>query len=189
MCVRNRATVQGQSADKSTTPRFTKSCGFCLRRASQNSPQSRVATQQNSHYGHETRNIFSLPRTLPIFDNGSIYGFVPLGEACPLARRDGGSNRRVSSGDGVVEMSYTEIVGSRSYRFADLKTLMAKASPRRSGDQLAGVAAASEEEGAAAKMALAQVPLRTFLNEALIPYESDEVTRLVIDDHSPEAFA
>jgi ethanolamine ammonia-lyase large subunit len=86
-------------------------------------------------------------------------------------------------------MSFTEIIGSRSYRFADLKTLMAKASPLRSGDQLAGVAAASEEERVAAKMALAQVPLRTFLNEALIPYESDEVTRLVIDEHSPEAFA
>src|SRR5579864_3995410 len=86
-------------------------------------------------------------------------------------------------------MSYTETIGSRTYRFADLKTLMAKASPLRSGDQLAGVAAASEEERVAAKMALAQVPLRTFLNEALIPYESDEVTRLIVDDHSPEAFA
>jgi ethanolamine ammonia-lyase large subunit len=86
-------------------------------------------------------------------------------------------------------MSYTETVGIRTYRFSDLKTLMAKASPLRSGDQLAGVAAASEEERVAAKMALAQVPLRAFLNEALIPYESDEVTRLVMDDHSPEAFA
>jgi len=86
-------------------------------------------------------------------------------------------------------MSYTETIGSRTYRFADLKTLMAKASPLRSGDQLAGVAAASEEERVAAKMALAEVPLRAFLNEALIPYETDEVTRLVIDDHSPQAFA
>ncbi|MGF6596263.1 ethanolamine ammonia-lyase large subunit [Paraburkholderia sp. GAS448] len=86
-------------------------------------------------------------------------------------------------------MSYTETIGSRTYRFADLKTLMAKASPLRSGDQLAGVAAASEEERVAAKMALAEVPLRTFLNQALIPYESDEVTRLIVDDHSPEAFA
>src|SRR5579864_6578029 len=85
-------------------------------------------------------------------------------------------------------MSYTETIGSRTYRFADLKTLMAKASPLRSGDQLAGVAAASEEERVAAKMALAQVPLRTFLNEALIPYESDEDTRLVIDDNSPQAY-
>ena len=86
-------------------------------------------------------------------------------------------------------MSYTETIGNRTYRFTDLKTLMAKASPLRSGDQLAGVAAASEEERVAAKMALAPVPLRAFLNEALIPYESDEVTRLVMDEHSPEAFA
>ena len=55
-------------------------------------------------------------------------------------------------------MSYTETIGSRTYRFADLKTLLAKASPQRSGDQLAGVAAASEEERVAARMALAQVP-------------------------------
>ncbi|WP_118183316.1 ethanolamine ammonia-lyase subunit EutB [Paraburkholderia phosphatilytica] len=86
-------------------------------------------------------------------------------------------------------MSYTETICSRTYRFADLKTLMAKASPLRSGDQLAGIAAASEEERVAAKMALAQVPLRTFLNEALVPYEHDEITRAIIDEHSPEAFA
>jgi ethanolamine ammonia-lyase large subunit len=86
-------------------------------------------------------------------------------------------------------MRYTEVVGSRTYRFADLKTLMAKASPLRSGDQLAGVAAGSEEERVAAKMALAQVPLATFLNEVLIPYEEDEVTRLTIDEHSRDAFA
>jgi ethanolamine ammonia-lyase large subunit len=86
-------------------------------------------------------------------------------------------------------MSYTETIGARTYRFADLKTLLAKASPLRSGDQLAGVAAASEEERVAAKIALAGVPLRTFLNEALIPYETDEVTRLIVDTHSPDAFA
>ncbi|WP_114814197.1 ethanolamine ammonia-lyase subunit EutB [Paraburkholderia kururiensis] len=86
-------------------------------------------------------------------------------------------------------MSYTETIGARTYRFADLKTLLAKASPLRSGDQLAGVAAASEEERVAAKMALAQVPLRTFLNEAVIPYETDEITRLIMDGHSNEAFA
>ncbi|TDV09294.1 ethanolamine ammonia-lyase subunit EutB [Paraburkholderia caballeronis] len=86
-------------------------------------------------------------------------------------------------------MSYTETIGSRTYRFADLKTLLAKASPLRSGDQLAGIAAASEEERVAAKMALAQTPLRAFLNDALIPYESDEVTRLIVDGHSRDAFA
>jgi ethanolamine ammonia-lyase large subunit len=86
-------------------------------------------------------------------------------------------------------MSYMETIGARTYRFADLKTLLAKASPLRSGDQLAGVAAASEEERVAARMALADVPLRTFLNEALVPYESDEVTRLIVDTHAPDAFA
>jgi ethanolamine ammonia-lyase large subunit len=86
-------------------------------------------------------------------------------------------------------MPYSETIGPRTYCFADLKTLMARASPLRSGDELAGIAAASEEERVAAKMALAQVPLRRFLDEALIPYESDEVTRLVIDSHAPQAFA
>jgi ethanolamine ammonia-lyase large subunit len=86
-------------------------------------------------------------------------------------------------------MSYNETIGHRTYRFDDLKTLLAKASPLRSGDQLAGVTADTEEERVAAKMALAQVPLRTFLNEAVIPYESDEVTRLIIDGHSSQAFA
>ena len=86
-------------------------------------------------------------------------------------------------------MRFSETVGPRTYQFDSLKSLLAKASPLRSGDQLAGIAAASEEERAVAKIALAKVPLTTFLNEALIPYESDEVTRLIIDGHSPEAFA
>ncbi|MGF6723505.1 ethanolamine ammonia-lyase large subunit [Paraburkholderia sp. GAS41] len=85
-------------------------------------------------------------------------------------------------------MNFRETIGARSYRFEGLATLLAKASPRRSGDELAGLAAASEEERVAAKLALAQVPLAAFLNEALIPYESDEVTRLIIDTHSVEAF-
>jgi len=78
---------------------------------------------------------------------------------------------------------------STTYRFADLKTLMAKATPLRSGDVLAGVAAASAEESAAAKMALADVPLKQFLNEALVPYEIDDVTRLIMDRHDAKAFA
>jgi ethanolamine ammonia-lyase large subunit len=86
-------------------------------------------------------------------------------------------------------MSYNETIGLRTYRFDDLKTLLAKASPLRSGDQLAGVTAHTEEERVAAKMALAQVPLRAFLNETVIPYEIDEVTRLIIDEHSAQAFA
>ena len=64
------------------------------------------------------------------------------------------------------------------YRFEDLKTLLAKASPFRTGDALAGISAESYEERVAAQIALADVPLRTFLNEAVIPYEQDEITRL-----------
>jgi len=80
-------------------------------------------------------------------------------------------------------------VGVRSYSFASLRELMAKATPERSGDQLAGVAARSGEERAVAQITLAEVPLRRFLDEALIPYEDDEVTRLIIDTHNAAAFA
>jgi ethanolamine ammonia-lyase large subunit len=76
-----------------------------------------------------------------------------------------------------------------SYVFASLKELLAKASPLRAGDQLAGVAAASAEENIAAKLALADVPLTTILNEPLIAYEDDEVTRLISDTHDTAAFA
>ena len=83
--------------------------------------------------------------------------------------------------------AYRHRLGSELYSFADLRTLLAKASPLRSGDQLAGLAAENDRERVAAKMALAQVPLTTFLNEAMIDYESDEVTRLIIDEHAAEA--
>ncbi|MBD9517157.1 ethanolamine ammonia-lyase subunit EutB [Pseudomonas sp. PDM22] len=86
-------------------------------------------------------------------------------------------------------MTYQTTVGSLTYRFPDLKTLLAKASPARSGDALAGLAADSYEERMAAKIALADVPLKRFLHEALIPYEEDEVTRLIIDSHDASAFA
>lgn len=86
-------------------------------------------------------------------------------------------------------MSYAITIGPRRYRFDDLKTLMARASPLRSGDQLAGVAAASAEERVAAQMCLADLPLSVFLNQALIPYEEDEVTRLILDSHDAAAFA
>jgi ethanolamine ammonia-lyase large subunit len=76
-----------------------------------------------------------------------------------------------------------------TYRFDDLKALLAKASPRRAGDALAGIAADSEIERAAAKYALADVPLKRFLNEAVIPYEQDDITRLIYDSHQPDAFA
>jgi ethanolamine ammonia-lyase large subunit len=75
------------------------------------------------------------------------------------------------------------------YRFADLKEVMAKATPSRSGDVLAGVAARSAEENVAAKMVLADIPLRRFLDEAVVPYEIDDVTRLIIDTHDEAAFA
>jgi ethanolamine ammonia-lyase large subunit len=70
-----------------------------------------------------------------------------------------------------------------------LKTLLAKASPARSGDELAGLAAGSAEERVAAQMQLADTPLKRFLNEAVIPYEDDDVTRLIIDSHVAEAFS
>lgn len=83
---------------------------------------------------------------------------------------------------------YVATVGHTRYQFADLATLMAKASPLRSGDVLAGLAAGSAQERIAAQIALADLPLKTFLNQALIPYESDEVTRLIIDSHCAQAF-
>jgi ethanolamine ammonia-lyase large subunit len=86
-------------------------------------------------------------------------------------------------------MTYQISAGGQLFCFADLKMLMAKASPPRSGDYLAGVAAATAAENVAAKMCLADVPLKTFLSEALIPYEDDEVTRLIIDTHDRAAFA
>jgi ethanolamine ammonia-lyase large subunit len=85
-------------------------------------------------------------------------------------------------------MSYRHAIGTRSYTFGDLRTLLAKATPIRSGDQLAGLAAESAEEGVAARMALADVPLTTFLNEMVVPYEEDEVTRLIMDTHDAAAF-
>jgi ethanolamine ammonia-lyase large subunit len=85
-------------------------------------------------------------------------------------------------------MNYATTILGHVYGFNDLKTLLAKATPFRTGDALAGLNAASYEERVAAQMVLADVPLKTFLNEAIIPYESDEVTRLIIDDHSAAAF-
>ena len=83
---------------------------------------------------------------------------------------------------------YRTTIGARSYTFPDLKTLLAKATPLRSGDQLAGLAAESGEERVAAQVALAELPLTAFLNEAVVPYESDEVTRLIVDTHDRQAF-
>lgn len=84
---------------------------------------------------------------------------------------------------------YQTTLAHTVYRFSSLKDLLAKASPARSGDVLAGVAAKSAEERMAAKMALADLPLRELLNNPLIPYEQDEVTRLIIDTHDRDAFS
>lgn len=84
---------------------------------------------------------------------------------------------------------YSFTVRNIVYRFDDLKTLLAKASPYRTGDVLAGVCAESYEERVSAQIALADVPLKTFLNEVIIPYEQDEVTRLIIDSHNVDAFS
>ncbi|WP_417580789.1 ethanolamine ammonia-lyase subunit EutB [Nitrincola sp.] len=86
-------------------------------------------------------------------------------------------------------MAYQCVLGEQRYQFQDLKTLMARATPLRSGDCLAGLAAQDAQERIAAQMLLADVPLKTFLNEALIPYETDEVTRLILDTHATAAFA
>lgn len=85
-------------------------------------------------------------------------------------------------------MAYKATVGSHTFVFDSLKELMAKATPERSGDVLAGVAAKLYTERVAAQWALADVPLKTFLNEAIVPYETDEVTRLIIDNHQKNAF-
>jgi ethanolamine ammonia-lyase large subunit len=83
---------------------------------------------------------------------------------------------------------FTHVAGSKTYGFRDLKDILAKATPLRSGDLLAGVSAATAEERVVAQMALADLPLTTFLNHVVVPYESDEVTRLIIDGHDGAAF-
>ncbi|UOA09567.1 ethanolamine ammonia-lyase subunit EutB [Methylobacter sp. S3L5C] len=84
---------------------------------------------------------------------------------------------------------YKVHIANLTYDFKTLRNLMAKASPSRSGDYLAGVAADNNLERVAAQWVLADVPLKQFLNEALVPYEQDEVTRLIIDEHDSVAFA
>jgi ethanolamine ammonia-lyase large subunit len=86
-------------------------------------------------------------------------------------------------------MEYGHTLGGVRHRFATLSELMARATPFRSGDALAGIAAQSAEERVAAQYALADLPLRQFLSDLLIPYETDEVTRLIVDTHDPSAFA
>jgi ethanolamine ammonia-lyase large subunit len=112
---------------------------------------------------------------------------VASGQADEQQRKCG----KIATGSTFCEQAMGQIhhvVGSRTYTFADLRTLLARATPARSGDHLAGVAAGSAEERVAAQMALAALPLATFLNEAVVPYETDEVTRLIVDGHDAAAF-
>ena len=89
----------------------------------------------------------------------------------------------------VIRVMYRAALGGTQYRFDDLKTLLARATPPRSGDQLAGIAADNAEQRVAAQYALADLPLKTFLDDAVIAYEIDDVTRLIIDGHDNAAFA
>ena len=86
-------------------------------------------------------------------------------------------------------MIFRQRIRDTSYVFGSLAELLAKASPVRAGDRLAGLAAASAEENMAAKLALADMPLKAILAEPVIPYEDDEVTRLIVDTHDAAAFA
>ena len=86
-------------------------------------------------------------------------------------------------------MKYSYTAGQQTWHFENLAEVMAKATPARSGDRLAGVIARSAEERVIAQMVLADVPLKQFLNEALVPYEEDEVTRLIIDEHDTQSFS
>jgi len=89
----------------------------------------------------------------------------------------------------MQRVGYAYTLGQTVYRFPDLKDLLAKATPHRSGDVLAGIAAATAEQRMAARMALADLPLARLLEEAVVPYEDDEVTRLIADTHDRTAFA
>jgi len=90
---------------------------------------------------------------------------------------------------GASDLSFSHTLAGTRYVFPDLRTLLARASPLRSGDQLAGIAAGSATERAAAQYALADLPLSAILNQPVIPYEADEVTRLILDGHDPVCFA
>src|SRR6266496_1980885 len=86
-------------------------------------------------------------------------------------------------------MVYRHAIDATTYVFDGLRDLLAKATPPRSGDRLAGIAADSAAQMIAARMALADVPLKQFLNEAIVPYEDDEITRLIVDSHDAAGFA
>lgn len=85
-------------------------------------------------------------------------------------------------------MPYSQVLRNERFVFADLRELLAKSSESKSGDLLAGIAATSERERIAAKMALADVPLQAFLKQPVIDPEIDDVSRLILDHHPSEAF-
>src|ERR1700678_115207 len=85
--------------------------------------------------------------------------------------------------------TYTSDFHGERHHFADLKDVLARASHRRSGDELAGIAAATDAQRVAARSVLADLPLSVFLNDPIVPYETDEVTRLILDTHDAAAFA
>src|SRR5215469_11168700 len=86
-------------------------------------------------------------------------------------------------------MPYAHTLAGTRYTFSDLRTLLARATPFRSGDALAGLAAATAAERVAAQMALADLPLAELLAQPVVPYETDEVTRLIVDSHDAAAFS
>ena len=86
-------------------------------------------------------------------------------------------------------MRYSTTIEGQVFTFDDLKQVMAFASPARSGDYLAGIGAATSQQRMAARYVLADTPLKQFLNEALVPYETDNITRLIFDSHDVAAFA
>ncbi len=103
---------------------------------------------------------------------------------CQTSRLDPASAREHNA-----VMSYASAAAGTRYVFPDLRTLLAKASPARSGDRLAGLAATSDAERVAARMALADVPLKRFLAEEIVPAERDDVSRLIFESHDAQAFA
>jgi len=86
-------------------------------------------------------------------------------------------------------VGYTATIGATRYPLPDLKTLLARATPPRSGDLLAGIAAADATERVAAQRALSDLPLRRLIEDPVVPYEGDVVTRLIVDGHDRDAFA
>jgi ethanolamine ammonia-lyase large subunit len=93
------------------------------------------------------------------------------------------------SAKGKSRMAFAQSIGNQRYTFSSLRELLAKATPLRSGDMLAGIAAETAEERVAAQFVLADTPLARFLQEQVVPYENDEVSRLIVDTHDAEAFA